>query len=216
MVDVGAAAGRDRAEADGRERREDGRRAAVLAVRREVRERRRATALDGVLERLRRHPVDDDQDELLRQLVLRERAQARVALGTPAPQERSERGKHDRLEVTEHGNERESGERRARRLQRSATVPERAPPRRNAPTTTGAAPSSPSSAPAIAPQRSPHEPGSESAMSWPTPAPIPPVTAKRMIVALRPVRQNDAHEHADADADPDATPIQYHAPTLEP
>ena len=63
----GPAPGRDRGEADRREGRKDGRRAAVVAVRREIRERRRAAALDGVLERLRRHPVDDDQDELLRQ-----------------------------------------------------------------------------------------------------------------------------------------------------
>ena len=46
---------------------------------REVRERRGAAAFDGVLERLRRHPVDDDQDELLRHErvdVIGERAEA--------------------------------------------------------------------------------------------------------------------------------------------
>ena len=69
VMNVGAGARRNRAEADRREGREDGGRAAVLAVRGEVGERGCATALDGVLERLRRHPVQDDQDELLRHWI---------------------------------------------------------------------------------------------------------------------------------------------------
>ena len=62
---VGELAGGDRRKADGRERREHRRRAPVTRVLGEEGERRRAAALDGALERGGRHPVDDDEDELL-------------------------------------------------------------------------------------------------------------------------------------------------------
>ena len=65
VMHVGPGAGHDRREADRREGREDGRRAAVRALLGEERERRCAAAVDGALERRGRHAVDDDQDELL-------------------------------------------------------------------------------------------------------------------------------------------------------
>ncbi len=65
VVDVGSRAGRDRREADGRERREDRRRTAIGARLGEARKRRSAAALDSALERGGRHPVDHDEDELL-------------------------------------------------------------------------------------------------------------------------------------------------------
>ncbi len=65
VVHAGPGAGRDRREADRRERRKDRRRAAVHAVRGEERERGCAAAFDRTLEAGGRQPVDDDQDELL-------------------------------------------------------------------------------------------------------------------------------------------------------
>ena len=76
-VHVGTGAGDDRGEADRRERREHGGRAPVDAVLGEIRERGRAAALDGALERGGRHPVDDDEDDFLRRpLLSRGRASA--------------------------------------------------------------------------------------------------------------------------------------------
>src|SRR5581483_10869809 len=86
VMDVRPGAGRDRRQAHGRQRWEDRRSAAVIAVCGKKRECGRA-ALGGALERLRRHAVDDDQDELLPGVrhrltpsVLGERAQPGVRL----------------------------------------------------------------------------------------------------------------------------------------
>ena len=215
-MDVGAGARRDRGEADRRERREDGRRAAVLAVRGEVRERRRAAALDAVLERLRRHPVHDDQDELLRHdLVLGERAQAGVALGPPAAEQKREEGKHDRDEVA---GDRDEGDPREheRTPMRSATVPARVPPRRRAPTTTGTAPSRPQTTPATAAARSPQLPGCQSAMTQPARKPITRPESVTRIADSRPLPQKPAWTTPIATPIPTQTPIQYHVPTPPP
>ena len=64
-VNVRMGAGRDRAQADRRQRREHRHAAAVRAVLREERERRCGSGGDSVLEHVRREAVDDDQDQLL-------------------------------------------------------------------------------------------------------------------------------------------------------
>ena len=75
-VHVRVRAGRERGEADRRQRREGRHRTAIAAVVHQEAERRDRLPLDRVLQHPRREAVDDDQDELLggHQLVARERA----------------------------------------------------------------------------------------------------------------------------------------------
>ena len=90
----GCAAGRDRGEAYGRQRRKRRDGAAVAAVVEQEAERRRV----GRLEHRRRQAVDHDQDDRLRARcsVTGERAQARVPLGRAAPRPQADAGQERR------------------------------------------------------------------------------------------------------------------------
>ena len=145
VVHVGPGAGRDRREADGRERREDRRRAAVRALLGEQRERGRAAAVDGALERGGRHAVDDDEDELLGAHFASVRRPA-YRSGARRRRRAGERRQRERLEIADDRHEGERRRRRARRPRRALPCRRRVPPRRSAPRTITAAPSAPASA----------------------------------------------------------------------
>ena len=146
-------AGRDRGEADRRERREDRGRLPVVAVLGEEGERRRAAALDRALERRRGHPVDDDEHELLRHvpglLVPRERSQTGVPLGPRAPEPRARGPAAPARRGSRRPGSRRAPRRRARRRRRAAPCRRacrRASGRRS---TICVAPSAPATPPAI-------------------------------------------------------------------
>ena len=128
-------AGRDRGEADRRERREDRGRLPVVAVLGEVRESRRASAVDRSLECRRGHPVDDDEHELPRHapglLVPRECSQTCVPLGLRPPEPRGEGGQRESLDVADHRDPRQRGDdQRSARDEQRGTGPRRAPAER--------------------------------------------------------------------------------------
>jgi ClpP class serine protease len=100
-MDVRKRAGRDRREADRRERREDARPAPLPAGLREGRERRKPARRETALQSLGRQPVDDGEDELpsiagRRLSVLGEDSETRMPrLGPPAEPSARQGRRHD-------------------------------------------------------------------------------------------------------------------------
>ena len=220
VVDVRARAGRDRGEADGRERREDRRRPPIVAV---LGEERRAPARDRPRPRARTPPGVIPSTTISTSFLGMCRAySSRASVRKPAyrsgcapPEPRGEGGQRQRLEVAD---DRDQGQRcdDERGAARRAAPCRRASRRADsAPPTTCRAPSAPASAPTMPPSRSPQPPGCQLSIQS---------RCRRLrrrpkrIAAIRPrvPRRRPAKRTPIAAPSPAHTPIQYHEPTPEP
>ena len=206
VVAVGMRAGRDRAEADGCQRREGADGAPVLAVLGEEAKRRRV----GRLEHRRRQPVDDDEDDRLRlaceaQSLASERSPAWRS-GARRAEPCAERRHGERLRGSRARGRRRAPRRRARRAR--AAAPCRRVCRRAAAcrATSGAEPSAPQTAPAAPPTASSHWPNTSPIATAATTATTSPASARRRApVAATPI------DGAEPDEDPDRVPVPHAA-----
>ena len=173
-----------------------------------IRKRRRGhvVRLHRAFEHGRREAVDDDQDELLHgALVPGERAQAGVALSRAPAEPHSERGHGHRLDVAEHGDERERRDATAP-SRTSRAVPRRVPPRPSAPRTSSSAPTAPSTPPTPAAAAS-----SASASTMPSATPTAPARKGATSANRRPPNA-PAAAIPRATPRPANTPIEYQSP----